>query len=151
MRALYEQPPAFGALPEDEPGLAETRERLRESLDRCYFGAFNDGCELVGIVRFSRYSAANEKHRAYLAGLYVWPDCRGKGFGRALVQRALRRAYNTPGIRRVNLTVVTTQDAAVRLYISVGFRIYGTDLQAFSSHGVLYDEHLMTMPVETAT
>jgi RimJ/RimL family protein N-acetyltransferase len=45
----------------------------------------------------------------------------------------------------VNLTVVTGQEAAVRLYSSLGFRIYGTEKETFSHSGVLYDEHLMTL------
>ena len=148
MRALHERPPAFGSLPQDEPGLSELALRLQESVDRCYFGAFIDDGQLVGILRFSRYASANEKHRAYLAGLYVLPACRGKGFGKALVQRALRRAANTPGIRRVNLTVVTRQESAVRLYLSLGFRVYGTEPETFSYHGEFYDEYLMTLAME---
>jgi len=143
-RALHEHPPAFGSRPEDEPNLAETAAKLAESDDRCFFGAFQ-GEQLIGIVRLSRYSAPNEKHRAYVAGLYVMPPFRGNGCGRALVRQALSRAANAPAIRRVNLTVVTQQEAAIRLYQSLGFRIYGTEQETFSSAGEFYDEHLMTL------
>ncbi len=142
--ALHEQPPAFGSLPEVEPNLSETAARLAESDDRCFFGAFH-GEQLIGIIRLSRYSAPNEKHRAYLAGLYVLPPFRCHGCGRALVREALSRAANALGVRRVNLTVVTQQEAAIRLYQSFGFRIYGTELETFSKDGQFYDEHLMTL------
>ncbi len=142
--ALHEQPPAFGSLPEDEPNLSETATRLAESDDRCFFGAFQDE-HLVGIVRLSRYSAQNEKHRAYIGGLYVMPPFRRSGCGRAIVRQALSRAANTSGIRRVNLTVVTQQVAAIRLYQSLGFGIYGTEQETFSRDGQFYDEHLMTL------
>ncbi|MGA7932196.1 MAG: GNAT family N-acetyltransferase [Kovacikia sp.] len=144
LRALHEQPPAFGSLPEVEPTLSETAARLLESDDRCFFGAFQSE-HLIGIIRLSRYSAPNEKHRAYLAGLYVLPSFRCHGCGRALVREALGRAANTPGIRRVNLTVVTQQEVAVSLYQSFGFRIYGTEQETFSRDGQFYDEHLMTL------
>ncbi|MBC7972308.1 MAG: GNAT family N-acetyltransferase [Verrucomicrobia bacterium] len=144
LSALREQPPAFGSLPEDEPNLTETAARLIESDDRCFFGAFQDE-QLIGIVRLSRYAAPNEKHRAYLAGLYVMTPFRRNGCGRALVRKALSRAANTPGIRRVNLTVVTQQEAAIRLYQSLGFQIYGTEQETFSRAGCFYDEHLMTL------
>ena len=149
LQALHEQPPAFGALPEEEPGLAEIATRLTATKDRTFFGAFHDG-KLVGILRCSLYSAPNEKHRAYLAGLYILPELRRQGYGRALVHEALKHAATLPGLRRVNLTVVTVQEAAIRLYDSFGFRIYGTDVEAFTSAGILYDEHLMTLRINHA-
>ena len=142
--ALHEQPPAFGSLPEDEPDLSEIAARLAESGDRCFFGAFQDE-QLIGIVRISRYCASNEKHRAYLGGLYVLPASRRGGCGRLLVKQALGWAANMPSIRRVNLTVVTQQKAAIYLYQSLGFRIYGTEQETFSKTGYFYDEHLMTL------
>ncbi len=148
LSALHEQPPAFGSSPDDEPNLAETAARIAESDDRCFFGAFQ-GEPLVGIIRLSRYSAPNEKHRAYIAGLYVLPAFRRSGCGRALVRQALDRAAGTPAIRRVNLTVVTRQEAAIRLYKSFGFRIYGTEQETFSRAGEFYDEHLMTLELNS--
>jgi len=148
LQALQERPPAFGALPEEEPSLAELTLQLAANDDRCFFGAFQDG-QLLGILRFSRYSAANEKHRAYLAGLYVLPPFRRHGCGRALIREALHRAAQAAAIRRVNLTVVTQQEAAIRLYQSFGFRIYGTEEETFSSAGKFYDEHLMTLEIHS--
>jgi len=146
--ALHEQPPAFGSLPEDELNLSETAVRLAESDDRCFFGAFQAE-QLVGVIQISRYAASNEKHRAYLAGVYVLPSFRCHGYGRSLVHEALSWAENAPGIRRVNLTVVTQQEAAIRLYQSFGFRTYGTELETFSKGGQFYDEYLMTLPLNS--
>jgi RimJ/RimL family protein N-acetyltransferase len=148
LRALHEQPPAFGSLPEDETNLSETAARLAESDKHCFFGAFH-GKQLIGIIRLSRYEAPNEKHRAYLAGLYVLPSFRRQGCGQALVREVLSRATNTPDIRRVNLTVVTQQEAAIRLYQSFGFCIYGTEPETFSRDGQFYDEHLMTLKLNS--
>ena len=144
LQALHEHPPAFGSLPEDEPNLTKTAARLAQSDDQCFFGSFQ-GEQLAGIIRLSRYLDINEKHRAYIAGLYVLPLFRGKGCGRALVREALNRAAEIRGIRRVNLTVGTQQEAAIKLYKSLGFEIYGTEVETFSSKGVYYDEHLMTL------
>ena len=144
LRALQESPPAFGSLPEDEPDLAQTAVRLAASDDRCFYGAFS-GTQLVGIVRLSLYEATNEKHRAYLGGLFVLPSFRGAGYGRALVRAALNRAASLPDVRRINLSVVAQQEAAVRLYQSLGFRLYGTEQEVFSRAGQFYDEHLMTL------
>lgn len=104
----------------------------------------------MGIIRVSRYHGSNEKHRAYLAGLYVEPEFRGRGCGRALVEQALAWVKATGTIRRVNLTVVTERAPAIRLYQAFGFRIYGTEKEAFSSDDMLYDEHLMTLELASS-
>ena len=148
LRALHEKPPAFGSLPEVEPNLSETAARLAGSNGHCFFGAFH-GEQLIGIIRLSRCAAPNEKHRAYLAGLYVLPSFRCHGCGRALICQALSQAVNDLGVRRVNLTVVTQQEAAIRLYQSFGFCIYGTEPETFSKDGQFYDEHLMTLKLNT--
>ena len=148
LQALQESPPAFGSLPEEEPDLARTTARLSADDDRCFFGAFV-GEQLVGIVRLSRYEAPNEKHRVYLGGLFVLPAFRGAGHGRALVRAALNRAASLPGIRRVNLSVVAGQEAAIGLYRSLGFCLYGTEQEVFSKAGQFYDEHLMTLPLSS--
>ncbi len=148
LRALHEKPPAFGSLPETEPDLSKTAARLAESNDR-FFGAFQSA-QLIGIIRLPRHSAPNEKHRAYLAGLYVLPRFRRHGCGRALVREALSWAVKTPGIRRINLTVVTQQEAAIGLYQSLGFHTYGTEQETFSRDGQFYDEYLMTLELNSA-
>jgi ribosomal protein S18 acetylase RimI-like enzyme len=144
LQALHEHPPAFGSIPADEPSLVDTAKRLVASDDRCFFGVFQNE-QLIGIVRLSRYEAPNEKHRAYLGGLYVLPPFRRNGCGRALVEQALSRSVSIPGIRRINLTVVTQQEAALCLYQSLGFQIYGTEQETFSRAGHFYDEHLLTL------
>ena len=144
LAALQESPPAFGSLPENEPDLPATAARLQPGNHRCFFGAF-DGERLIGIVRVSRSTARNENHRAELGGLYVVPSHRRTGCGKALIRAALSRAANTPGVRRINLTVVTQQHAAINLYESLGFRIYGTERETFSRDGQFHDEHLMTL------
>jgi hypothetical protein len=50
--ALNEEPPAFGSLPEDEPPVSATAEKLAATDDRCFFGAFRAG-QLIGIVRLT--------------------------------------------------------------------------------------------------
>jgi ribosomal protein S18 acetylase RimI-like enzyme len=146
LAALYEQPPGFGTPVEKEEKLAlETvASRLQESNDTYLLGAFPDDI-LVGIIRFSRFEEVNEKHRGFIAGLYVKPDLRRRGIARALITEVLLRARGDSGLRRIHLTVVTAQDAAIQLYKSLGFCIYGTEREAFSNEGQFYDEHLMEL------
>lgn len=151
LAALNEQPPAFGTPAEKEENLAleNLASRLDQSEDGYFLGAFV-GETLGGIIRFSLFNEVNEKHRGYIAGLYVTPSLRRNGLARGLLAEVLRRADQYPGLRRIHLTVVSGQDAAIRLYQSMGFSIYGTECEAFSSGGCYYDEHLMELPLTHA-
>jgi RimJ/RimL family protein N-acetyltransferase len=146
LAALREQPPAFGTPTEKEEKLAleAVALRLQESEDTYILGAFSEDI-LVGTIRFSRFEEANEKHRGFIAGLYVRPEFRRSGFARALANEVLVRAGQDTGLRRIHLTVVTAQDAAIQLYRSLGFCVYGTEREAFSNQGKFYDEHLMEL------
>lgn len=146
LAALREQPPAFGTPAEKEEKLTleAVASRLQKSEDTYILGAFSDNI-LVGTIRFSRFEEANEKHRGFIAGLYVRPDFRRRGYARALATEVLVRARRDNALRRVHLTVVTAQDAAIQLYESLGFCIYGTEREAFSDRGRFYDEHLMEL------
>ncbi len=120
LAALHEQPPAFGTPSEKEENLTleAVASRLQESEDTYILGAFSDDI-LVGTIRFSRFDEVNEKHRGFIAGLYVRPDFRRRGFARALTIEVLIRARRDTDLRRIHLTVVTAQDAAIQLYKSL--------------------------------
>jgi RimJ/RimL family protein N-acetyltransferase len=146
LAALHEQPPAFGtpAAKEEKLPLDAIAARLQSTEDTYILGACADNV-LVGTIRFSRFEEANEKHRGLMAGLYVRPDFRRLGIARALATEFLVRAKRNPDLRRIHLTVVTAQAAAIQLYKSLGFSIYETECEAFSDRGQFHDEHLMEL------
>ncbi|MDF1811505.1 MAG: GNAT family N-acetyltransferase [Verrucomicrobiales bacterium] len=152
VQALAEWPPGFGSLvgEEKEKAMEETESFLTGTTDRKLFGAFA-GSMLTGTVRYSRYSGSNEGHRAYIAGLYVDPGHRRKGAGRALLEKAIDESKKDQTIRRINLTVVSDQSMAIRLYQSLGFVECGIDYEAFSARGLFFDEILMTKQIERST
>ena len=57
-----------------------------------------------------------------LAAMAVVPDARGQGIGRALMDRVMDEA-RACGQRRMVLEVIESNDIAVRLYRSCGFRV----------------------------
>lgn len=144
LRALWEQPPAFGSMPMDEPDTDTLAERLMPSRDGAVFGAFENE-QLVGILKLTRSENPSERHRASLTGLYVMPSFRKQGLGRALVTTALAHAKTDTSLRRLTLGVVTTQEFALRLFESLGFHRHGLETESFSSAGVFHDEHLMSL------
>ena len=70
-------------------------------------------------VRY-RWSVWWDAEDCWLEDLYVRPEARGSGLGRALTQAVIDRA-TTRGCRRVELDVNSENPAAMALYRSLGF------------------------------
>ena len=95
--ALDDAPLAFASSPEDD--VARSAEFVRDMLDspgQAVFGAFAN--RLVGMVGVYRERHAKAAHRCSIWGLYVVPDGRSAGVGRALVTEALAFARSLPGV-----------------------------------------------------
>ena len=147
---LEESPQAFLANVETDIGCdaAKMRANLESGDDNAVYGAFGpDLIGAVGILRFTRHVKA--AHRAELWGMWVHPDARGQGLGRALVDPAVFHARDKmPGARQVHLGGVVTQEAARRLYEGCGFQAWGTEPGAVLLDGRLYDETHMVLPLD---
>ncbi|HEY5677293.1 MAG TPA: GNAT family N-acetyltransferase, partial [Myxococcales bacterium] len=74
----------------------------------------------VAILSFS-HQLERGGATAWLDELYVVPERRGGGVGRALLRRALREA-RTEGCESVHLEVVRGHGRAAHLYVREGFR-----------------------------
>lgn len=116
-RQFYQQP----------SDLALARDFLAERLSRAesvVFVAERDG-RAVGFVQlyplFSS-TAARPRRLWLLNDLFVSPDVRGGGVGRALMERARRLAEET-GAVGLELATAVTNRGAQRLYESLGYRL----------------------------
>jgi ribosomal protein S18 acetylase RimI-like enzyme len=128
-RAAVDDAPAIGRLLHDfnvefdepTPSAAQLADRLRELIVRDDFAVLlaGDGPDGLAVLRFrpSIWSTALE---CYLAELYVVPDRRGNGLGRALMDRALTLARDL-GADYIDLGTSETDTAARALYESLGF------------------------------
>src|SRR5689334_9498136 len=98
LRALQDSPEAFGATYEETVarGKQSMLGRLGHDEGAFTLGAF-EGEELVGTVRFQRENGPKERHKAYVYGMYVAPEMRGQGAGKALMQRLISLAEAMPG------------------------------------------------------
>lgn len=149
LRALRENPEAFGATYEESANrpLAEVAARLHlddEPPERFTLGAYAEGA-LAGSVTFSRLQYAKERHKGVITAMFVAPEQRGKGMGRALMEAAITRARKVPGVEQILLSVVTTNTAARALYLALGFESYGQERRALKQNGRYYDEDLMVL------
>lgn len=82
-----------------------------------------DGGRAVGWCDVVRMSRPVQAHAGIL-GMGLLPDYRGKGYGRALIERTLKAAWDC-GLIRVELDVYADNEPAIALYESVGFEREG--------------------------
>lgn len=136
--SVEESPAAFGAAPSEVAArpLQVFAERLADEQNHT-FGAFADG-QLVGVTLLRRETREKTRHKASIYSVYVRPEYRGQGAGRALMEAALERAGEL-GLRQVNLGVNTASEAAVHLYEACGFERYGLEKDAFKLGEQFYD------------
>ena len=141
LEALERNPESFGSTLEAE--VAQPLEwfagRLRNST---VFGAFLRS-ELLGIAGFSAQTAAKQRHKGVLWGMYVRPSGRGFGVGRRLVAAVIEHARQHVEI--LQLTVVSANEGARRLYVDMGFAEYGVEERGLKWGGEYFDEVLMAL------
>lgn len=85
------------------------------------------------------------RHKGSIWGVYVAPEGRGQGLGRALLDATLARARALPGLELILLGVVTENTAALALYRACGFVTYGVEPRALRVAGRAYDEALLAL------
>jgi RimJ/RimL family protein N-acetyltransferase len=98
---------------------------------------------LIGVVGLLRSQRDKEQHKAAVIGMYVAPEATGRGVGRALLNALLERAAQVEGLRQIQLIVNSQNEAARKLYESLGFRKYGCEIDALNVNGVFHDADLM--------
>ncbi|MFI5272988.1 MAG: GNAT family N-acetyltransferase [Ktedonobacterales bacterium] len=153
LRALREEPQAFGASYEeskDRP-LEKVVERVRTATegDNFLLGAYEDG-RLVGTVMFQRETGWKERHIGNIYGMYIAPEVRGQGCGRALMLKALGRARTLPGLEQIYLAVGKTNVPARTLYLDLGFEVYALFRHGLKVGETYIDEEAMVLWLDPA-
>lgn len=150
LSALKINPEAFGSTYEREVkfSLGTVIERMKPSRDKFLLGAFDDSGSLVGIVAFVRESGLKTAHKGNVYGMYVAPEIRGQGIGESLMLELIYKARNCEGLEQINLTVISENEFAKKLYKSLGFEVYGVEHNALKQpNGQYFDEDLMVLKV----
>ncbi len=148
LRGLLECPEAFTSSHAEEidTPLEVIAQRLTLKPDGAVFGSFL-GPDLVGVIGVQREGRIKLSHKAFIWGMYVTAEHRLKGMGRSLVDQALQHAAMSLKAQVVHLGVNTHNAAAVALYKSMGFQIYGTERGFLMLDGISHDQHLMSRHV----
>jgi putative acetyltransferase len=129
---LYEVQPMETFLPE-----------LRMLTDRGMLYTFSSDGEPVGMFKLQPMKHRNS-HIVYLGGVAIDPDHIGRGLGKAMVSSAVELSKQL-GFKRMELTVATSNDRAIRVYERVGFRFEGVlrDYSYLASEDRYIDEQVM--------
>ena len=87
-------------------------------------GAFSQGI-LIGISGFIQQKRIKTRHRGDLVQVYVDPSFSGQGIGSGLIEVTIAMAFGNILIDQVLLSVVRSNEHAIKLYQKFGFVQYG--------------------------
>ena len=121
------------------------RKRLAANDPRKNFvvGLFERG-KLKGTAGFFRRPNHKESHKGHVWGVYVSPELRGKGAGKALMLEIIRRARELHSLEQITL-VASAKLPAQRLYKALGFESYGIEPHSLKIGAEYVDDVLMVL------
>jgi ribosomal protein S18 acetylase RimI-like enzyme len=146
--ALQESPTAFSSCYEEEVdrSLDMIKKRLGDEVAYT-LGAFDQEGGLIGLATLYREQHLKNDHKAHLFGMYVSPEYRRQGIGKALLEEIIARARKL-GLRQINLSVNNANEAPVGLYESFGFERFGLEKDAMRIGEDYYDAAYMVLRLE---
>ncbi|MGH7125306.1 MAG: GNAT family N-acetyltransferase, partial [Stellaceae bacterium] len=144
LEALRLHPYAYGSTFELESAEPLDFFERRLVTSEILLGSIGDA--LMGIARFSVQTFVTERHKGMLTGMYVRAAAQGSGLASALVEAIVERARGR--VILIELSVVTTNERALRLYRRHEFEIYGVDPCALKIGDRYFDEYRMTRFLE---
>src|ERR1700739_4299573 len=141
LEGLRLNPEAFGSTYDFEKDQPLTR-YIGWLTNSTVFGA-SPNSELIGPASSTQLSGIKNSHKGLLRAMYVRPTHRCSGAGRQLVQSVIELARQK--VEQLQLAVVSTNQPAIRLYQTLGFRQYGLEPRALKHNGIYSDEILMSL------
>jgi len=145
LQALKTNPEAFGSSYEEsvEQDLGFYRGRIpEENSDSLIFVVEKEG-QFFGMMGFLRSERRKQAHSATIWGVFVASELRGKGYGYKLMDAVMTHARQLDGLRKIGLSVIADNTAALKLYQSFGFEIWGTEPEGNKVDDIFYDYHHM--------
>lgn len=118
----------------------------KDKEDSFTLGAYYENA-LAGIVSFSRDGNDREKlrHKGILYRMYVSNNFRGKGIAKKLIEEVINRVKKIKDIEQINLTVISNNEKAKKLYEKFGFETFGSEKNAIKWKGKYFTEDQMAL------
>lgn len=125
IKAIYEEKiPCTGTLGLPYSSLESWQKRLEKLPEGRYNLVAEQDDEIIGQISFWAYQRARKKHAGSF-GMAVKEAHQGKGVGTKLLSAVTDLADNWLNLRRIEITVYTDNEAAIKLYKNHGFTIEG--------------------------
>ncbi|NDI33868.1 GNAT family N-acetyltransferase [Chengkuizengella sediminis] len=143
LKGLKNHPSAFGSSYEEEKEFTVEVYKSRLQSESITLGAFKSE-QLIGIVTLVKEKKNKLKHRANIYAMYVDSDYHGMGIGKSLMIEVIKKAKELDEVEQIYLSVNKENEAARKLYNSMGFETFGEDKRALKIGDTYYDEeHMM--------
>lgn len=81
-------------------------------------------------------------HRVGWVSIALGPDYHGKGYGKEAMELLINYAFNEVNLHRIQLSVFSYNDSAIKLYESLGFTHEGSFREWLQRDGKRHDMHL---------
>jgi GNAT superfamily N-acetyltransferase len=100
---------------------------------------------MVGLVALHRAPGIKVRHRGGVGGMYIAPEARGQGIGKALIQTLIERAPTLAHLEEIILAVTVGNSAARSIYLAAGFESAYIEKRYIKVGERYYDIEWMTL------
>jgi RimJ/RimL family protein N-acetyltransferase len=143
LEALKEESDAFGSSYEESAAHSDDEWKQKLANPKNPTILVCDEGQAIGMAGAYQEKGVNLKHIAYIWGVYLRKNYRGKGISLKLMEALLNEIAKNKEIEKINLNVNTSRLSAVKLYEKLGFEIVGTLHKEMKVNGKYIDEHVM--------
>ena len=99
----------------------------------------------IGTLHLEAQERQMAHHRSATLGIDVLAEYQGRGYGSEAIRWALRWAFETAGLHRVEVRALGWNHGAVRLYERLGFRHEGLLRETWWFEGRWWDDYIFGM------
>ncbi len=143
LELLKDSPTNFGSSYNEESKFKHEMWENRLTKDTVItLGLYNES-QMIGVTVLVMNPRSKMKHIANINSVYVKPEYRGLKLSSLLISEAIE-ILKELGIERVNLSVVSDNQNAIKLYEKHGFETYGLEKDTIKYDGGYYSLLLMT-------
>ncbi|MFZ4500264.1 MAG: GNAT family N-acetyltransferase [Minisyncoccia bacterium] len=144
IKAVKVDPLAFGLTEAEELKKSdkEWKHRLKSDASVQMIFVESEGT-LVGMIGLFKETLEKIRHLSKILSFFVDPQYRGNDIGKLLLEEVITCLKADKEVKKITLSVTTTQKSAIGLYKKYGFKITGVLHEELCWKKDYYDQYLM--------